>query len=458
MGEKYDLAVIGGGPGGYVAAVRAMQLGLKVVVIEEKEMGGTCLNRGCIPTKSLLYSSELYHAMKTAEDYGVTAGGPGFDYSRIAARKDEVVKKLRSGVEYLIKKNGGSIIKGRATLVDKNTIEITGNGKILTDKIIIATGSRPVKPAIPGINGEKIFDSDGILALTSCPEKVLIIGGGVIGVELACIFSSLDREVTIFEMMDTVLPGLDKEVSMKMQDLLNDKGVKIFTGAKVTKLISGEKALCIFEDSQGEKEEEGSLAIVAIGRAPNSENMGFEKVGISTQKGFISVNDKLETNIPGIYAIGDVTGKSLLAHVASAQGIVAAANAAGQEKVMAYSIIPGCVYANPEIAFVGLTESEARLRNKKIKIGKFTVSRNGKSMIMGESEGFVKIITDERTEEILGAHIIGPRATDLISEICVAMKLESTIGEIGESIHPHPTVSEMIMEAAHDIEGLCIHK
>ena len=458
MNDKYDVVVIGGGPGGYVAAIRASQLGLKVAAIEERNMGGTCLNWGCIPTKSLLHSAEVYHTVKHCSDYGISTGTPSFDYSRIAAKKDSVVKQLRMGVESLVKANGGIIFSGRALIKDKNTIEVKDARVISTDNIIIATGSRPSKPPIPGIDGDKVLDSDGVLALTQCPEKVVIIGGGVIGVEFATVFNTLGKEVTIIEMMDFLVPGMDTELSIGLREALENKGIKIFTGAKVTGIESGKSAACLFSSGNDEKKAEGDMVIVAIGRRPNSEYLGLENIGITPERGFINVDDRMETNVKGVYAIGDVTGKVLLAHVASEQGLVASGNIAGRNLRMHYDVVPSCIYTSPEIASVGLTETDAVKKGYRIKVGKFPTAANGKSMIAGEKEGLVKIITDSETGEILGAHIMGPRATDMIAEICVAMKLESTIEEVADTIHPHPTVSEMVMEAAHDVEGVCTHK
>lgn len=460
MDNKFDLTVIGGGPGGYVAAIRAAQLGLKVAVVEEREMGGTCLNRGCIPAKSLLHSAEVYHTAKHSEEFGIMIKDVSFDYAKIALKKDAVVKQLRSGVEFLVKSNGVTFLKGRGVIKDRNTIDVAGKDSqtITTGKIIIATGSRPSKPPIPGIDGNNVLDSDGVLNLTACPDKVVIIGGGVIGVEFATIFNSLGKEVTIIEMMDFILPGIDMEIALMLRKSLENKGVKIYTGSSVTSIKSDIKAVCTFDNNGKEQKAEGDAVVVAIGRKPNSENIGLENIGIETEKGFIKVNDRMETSENGIYAIGDITGKVLLAHVASAQGLVAAANAAGKIKKMDYAIVPGCIYTSPEIATVGLTEAEAIKKGYKIKIGKFPIAANGKSLIMGEKEGLAKIITEMETGEILGMHILGPRATDMISEISVAMKLESTIEEIADTIHPHPTVNEIILEAAHDAEGWCIHK
>jgi len=460
MDKMFDLTVIGGGPGGYVAAIRACQLGLKVAVVEEKEMGGTCLNRGCIPTKSLLHSAEVYQIVKTSIEHGVLSSGISFDYEKIAAKKEAVIKQLRKGVEFLLKSNGCSVIKGKAVIRDKNTIEISGdnNQRITTDQMIIATGSIPTKPRIPGIDSAKVLSSDKVLKMAVCPQKIIIMGGGVIGVEFATLFNSLDKDVTIIEMMDAILPGMDTEISSILRKSLENKGVKIFTGAKVISIKSEANVTCVFDHHGLEKCADGDIVIVATGRKPNSAGFGLQNVGVETDRGFIKTDERMETSVKGIYAVGDIAGKALLAHVASAQGLVAAANAAGKNQTMDYSIVPGCIYTSPEIASVGLTEEDAVKKGYRIKVGSFPVSANGKSLLSGESIGLAKIITDATTGEILGAHVLCQRASDIISEICLAKKLESTIEEVATAIHPHPTISEIIMEAAADASGMCIHK
>jgi dihydrolipoamide dehydrogenase len=344
--------------------------------------------------------------------------------------------------------------------VDSHKLEVVGIQKQLLEckKILIATGSRPFKPPIPGIEGSKVLDSDGVLALKTCPERIIIIGGGVIGVEFATIFSTLGKSVVIIEMMEMILPGIDYEIAAMTRRSLEKKGVEIHTSAKVTLIESNDPALCTFIQNDAEKQVSGDLVIVAIGRKPNTENMGLEKIGVATERGFIQIDDAMETSVSDIYAVGDITGKVQLAHFASAQGLVAASHAAGNRQQLHSHLVPSCIYTSPEISSVGLTESEALQTGRPLKIGRFPVNANGKSLICGESEGLVKIITDQLTGEILGAHLMAPRATDMIGEISVAMHLESTIEEIGETIHPHPTVAEMIKEAAHDVEGLCINK
>jgi len=457
MTNQYNTAVLGGGPGGYVAAIRSAKLGYKTVLIEKSDIGGTCLNRGCIPTKALLHSAEVYQTVREAKEYGVSAENVKFDYKKIAAKKDSVVKSLRGGVQYLLKNAGVTVINGEGVLADRNTIVVDGKDEIQSDNIVVATGSRPAKVPIPGIDGENVLNSDDVLKLVKAPESIVIIGGGVIGIEFATLFNELDKEVTVVEMLPQILTGVDDEISSLMRKELAKKGIKIHTSAKVTEIKSSDGVTCCYQADGKDFEIKAEVCVVAIGRKPNTEKIGLEKVGIKTTRGFIDIDDSMKTNIDNIYAIGDVSGKVQLAHVASTQGLIAAANIAGQDKKLKYDTIPSCIYTSPEIACVGMDEQGAREKGRNIKVGRFPVSANGKSMIMGEKSGLAKLITDADTGEILGAQIMAPRATDIIAEICVAMKAEATIEELEDTIHPHPTVSEMIMEAAHDVEKLCVH-
>jgi dihydrolipoamide dehydrogenase len=456
MDKRYDVVVLGGGPGGYAAAIRALQRGLSAAVVERSDMGGTCLNRGCIPTKSLLNSAQQYQAIKAAGRIGISTGAVEYDFSKMAARKDAAVKQLRSGVEYLISSNGGAIYRGEGYIKDRNTIEITGGETIHADKIIIATGSRPAVPPFITVDNKSILDSDGLLNINGCPQSVIIIGGGVIGIEFATLFAALEKRVTVIEMLESILPGTDPEVSSILKKNLERKGVKFYTGSRVTSLEAGEGVTCEFECQSGVVKAQAEIAAVVTGRKPNSENLGLENIRVQTERGFIRVNDRMETSVLGVYAVGDVTGKKMLAHVATAQGIAAAENAAGANKTVDSSLSPACIYSEPEIASVGLTEEEAVKNGFAVRVGRFPVSANGKSTVMGERSGIAKIIAQEGTDKILGAHIIAPRVTEMISEITLAMKCGLSVHDIADTIHPHPTVSEIIMEAAHDVYGMCI--
>lgn len=454
MKKQFDVVVVGGGPGGYVSAIRLAQLGKKCALIEKDQIGGTCLNRGCIPTKALLQSADVYRTVRDASIYGVSAGPAGFDYAKIAARKTSVVDRLRRGVAALEKKNGVEVITGTASFKDAHTL-IVGGDEIEAKDIVIATGSAPARVPIPGIDGPNVVDSDVVLSWTECPKSVVIIGGGVIGIEFATLFAALDVKVTVIEMLPEILPPIDAEVAVMMRKELTKRGVDIFVGAKVEKIEPG----VTVHFTQGEaKSVTAEYCIVAIGRRPVTDGLNLEATGVATNRGFVVVDEYLQTNVPGIYAIGDVTGKIQLAHVASAQGLVAADNIAGRSKKMNYGIVPSCVYTEPEIASIGLTEAQVKDKGFSYKVGRFATAGNGRSMIMGETAGTVKIIVEEKTGELLGCHIMAPRATDMIGEIATAMRAEGTIEELCDTIHAHPTVSEMIMEAAHDAQGHCIHQ
>lgn len=456
-GYDFDAVVIGGGPGGYVAAIRCAQLGLKTAIAEAREMGGTCLNRGCIPTKALLHSAEIFETIeKEAAESGITAQGVTVDYTKAAARKDKVVKRMSGGVEALLKGRKVTILRDKAVLTGAHSF--TAEGKAYTaDKIILATGSEPVRIPIPGIEKEGVLNSDGVLASDTLPESIVIIGGGVIGIEFATLYSSFGKKVVIVEALPRILNTMDEDVSATMAAQLTAKGVEIHTGAKVTEIKDG--LTVVFEENGKNAEATGDVVVVAIGRRPVTKDLGFETAGVKmTDRGFVEVNDAMQTNVPNIYAIGDITGKIQLAHVASAQGLVAAANAAGGSKKMAYNIVPSCIYTNPEIAAVGLTEAEAKEKGMNVKTGMFTTAGNGRSVILGCTDGFVKLVTEARTGEILGATIMAPHATDMIAEVAAAMKAEATVEELADTIHPHPTVSEIVMEAAHDVDHLSVHK
>lgn len=489
--EQFDIAVIGGGPGGYIAAIRCAQLGKKTALIERADMGGTCLNRGCIPTKALLHTAELYGEIKNhGKELGINASGISVDYGVLAARKDAVVSRLRRGVEGLVKGRNITLIRGSASFAP-----LAGNGsggqggsgpgglKILqvTDAagktcsyaagaVIIASGSEPASIPVPGAELPVVLNSDAVLSLAALPESAVIAGGGVIGVEFATLFNSLGKKVTVIEMLPAILNGMDGDISAGMARILSRRGVEIHTGAKLLGIRQdGPGAVCSYEEGGVKKEAAGSVMIMAVGRRPVSGDLNLAAVGAAETRGFITVNEYMESTVPGIYAIGDVSGKVQLAHAAGAQALIAAANAAavsggaadtraggtGKKARMDYAVIPACVYTNPEIASVGKTEEAIQAAGIPHKTGNFPAAGNGRSLIMGSLsspvEGFVKIISHEKTGEILGAHIMAPRATDLIGEIAAVMKAEGTIEELADTIHPHPTVSEMIMEAAQAV-------
>ena len=453
--RKYEVAVIGGGPGGYTAAIRAGQLGKKTVLVEKRDLGGTCLNRGCIPTKALLHSAEMYHQLSSAKTMGITLGEYSFQYKKMAKRKDKVVKQLRSGVESLVGGHGAEIIRGHGVLTGPHTIRV-GEEELEADQIILASGSYPATLPIPGFDLPGVLNSDGVLALEECPESVVIIGGGVIGVEFATLFRDLGKTVTIVEMMPTILYGNDPDVCQTMTGLLADKGVSIHTGAKVLEIREG--LTCVFEKDGQTMEAQGSAVILATGRRPDTADLGLEAAGVTVERGFIPVDDEMRTNVPNIYAIGDITGKQQLAHVATAQGIVAAHNAAGEHRQMDYSAVPGCIYTTPEIACVGLTEEKAREAGYNVRTGRFSVMGNGRSLAVACPDGFAKIVSDGDTGRILGCHVVAPYATEFISEAVLAIRHGLTVEQLGRTIHAHPTISEVLMDAAEDVEGLCCNK
>ncbi len=453
---EYDVAVIGGGPGGYVCAIRAAKLGKKVILVEKRDLGGTCLNRGCIPTKALLHSAEVYHEAKNSSAIGVNVKDVTFDYAVMAKNKSDISAKLRSGVGYLLKGNKVTVVNGEAKLTGATSFAV--DGKTYTaSNIVLAMGSAPARIPIPGIDLEGVVNSDGVLVADKCPKSVVIIGGGVIGIEFATLFSTLGVKVTVIEMLGKIMgPATDEEASTLMLKILKKRGVDIHLNAKVVSIEKGMKVN--YEEDGKACVAEGEQVVVSIGRTAQTKGIGLEELGIKMNRAFVEVDDELRTSIPNIFAIGDITGKIQLAHVASAQGLTAAANAAGGHNKMSYDIVPSCIYTSPEIASVGLNEQQAKEKGLNVKIGKFAVAGNGRSKIMGEAEGFCKLITDAVTGEIYGAVIVAPRATDMISEIGTAMKAEATLEEIADTIHPHPTVSEIIMESAFAAQGLSVHQ
>lgn len=455
------IAVLGAGPGGYVAAIKAAQLGASVTVIEDTEVGGTCLNRGCIPTKALVASAEALDKAKNIHDFGIELNGDVIpNIQKILERKNKIVNIQVKGIRGLFKSWGIKILDGKGFIVSANKIRVAlkdgGAEEVETDKIIIATGSRPAQIPIFPFDGEKILSSDDALNLNNIPRSLLIIGAGVIGCEFAFIYREFGSEVTMVEMMPGAVSTEDEEISAILEKELKKRKIKLIANIKVEKIEIKENSVLTFL-SDG-RTIEAEKVLVSIGRAINSKDIGLENIGVKTgQRGEIIVNDKMETSIKGVYAVGDVTGGIMLAHMASKEGMIAAENAVGGDAVINRSVVPSAIFTSPEIASVGLREKQALDKGYRIKIGRFQFRALGKAHAMGEISGLIKIIADEQNDKILGAHIIGPHASDLIHEIALAINKGLTVKDIADTIHAHPTLSEGIMEAAEDVHDSAIH-
>src|SRR2546421_3840707 len=459
----YDVAIIGAGPGGYVAAIRAAQLGGKVAIVEKQYLGGTCLNVGCIPSKAMLHVAEVMHSMGSLSEMGINLPQPpSFDMSKAVVYKDKVVKRMTSGVGTLMKGNNVDVFDGLGTVDASRNATVTKNDgsqeQFSADKIILATGSVPLLPPFPGIDGNNVINSDTCWNLPKNPESIICVGGGVIGVELACMFNALGSKVTIVEMLPNILAPVDDEVRRLLVRILGKRGIEIVTGAKVESIADdGNMKKVIASSEKGEQSFSGEYVLIAVSRTANTSGLEhLMEQGLDNDRGRIRVNEKMETNLPGIYAIGDLIHGAGLAHVASMEGEVAADNAQGHETKMDYNVVPNPIYTFPEVAFIGLTESEAKEKYPEARVERFPWSAIGKAVAIGETEGFTKVIIG-KYDEILGAHIIGPDATNLISEYSVAMRSELTADEIIETIHPHPTLSEGLREAMLTVEGRPIH-
>ena len=453
------IAIIGGGPGGYVAAIKAAMLGAEVTVIEKRKVGGTCLNVGCIPTKALLASSSMLMNIKEAKSFGINIDGEiNADFSAIMSRKDKIVNQLINGIEFLFEKRGINLINGFGKLIDKNSIEVTmedGSKEVINaDKIILANGSVPIIPEMFPYDGKNVITSDEVLSLEELPKSILIIGGGVIGCEIGQFLRTLGTEVTIVEMNEQLLPYEDKDVAKQLQRQFKKDKIKVITGVGVQscEVIDNQVVATL---SNG-KQINTQYALVAVGRKPNLNNSGIQELGIEINKGKIVVNENLETNIEGIYAIGDLIDTPFLAHVASKEGIVAVENALGKSKVVDYTAVPRCVYTEPEVAAVGKTEKQVKAEGIEYNVGDFDFRALGKAQAIGNFQGFIKVIADEN-DVIVGASIVGPHATDLLTELSLAVHLRLTVEQVGDVIHAHPTLSEGLMEAIHDVHGECIH-
>ena len=452
---------MGGGPAGYVAAIRASQLGGKVILIEKDALGGTCLNRGCIPTKALLHSVEILESVRGGKDYGVSVGELSIDFTKMMSHKDAVVNTLVTGVQYLMRSNAIEVIKGTGKVISPTEVEVDSGQQeaVKASRIILTPGSVPSVVPIPGVDGSGVITSNEALQLSEIPQSLLVIGGGAIGVEFATIFAKLGTKVTIVEMLPQIIPTEDHELSMSLKRVLEKDEIKIFTSAQVSRIEDdpeGDKLISVATE-EGKQKLTAELVLVAVGRKPNIDGLGLARVGIKTERGSITVNDRMETNIPGIYAAGDAIGGVQLAHVAFAEGEVAVENALGKDSVIDYRVVPRCIYTMPEVAAVGLTEGQAREEGLNLKVGRFPFTANPKALILGQPNGFVKVLSDAESGEIFGIHIFGPQATELISEAALAIRMEATVSEISSTIHAHPTLSEAVRETALDAEGVAVH-
>jgi len=456
--SKYDVIVLGSGPGGYVTAIRASQLGLKTAVIEKESLGGVCLNWGCIPTKALLKSAQVFEYLKHANDYGLTVKEFDKDFDAVVNRSRNIADGMSKGVQFLMKKNKIDIISGYGTLKTGKKVDVDGT-IYSADHIIIATGARSRElPNLPQ-DGKKVIGYRKAMTLEKQPKKIVIVGSGAIGVEFAYFYNSMGTDVTIVEYMPRIVPVEDEDVSKQLERSFKKSGIKILTSTEVTAVdTSGEGVKAMIKTKNGEEVLEADMVLSAVGIKTNIENIGLEDVGIVTDRDKILVNDFYQTNIPGYYAIGDVTPGPALAHVASAEGILCVEKIAGQHvEALDYGNIPGCTYCTPEIASVGLTEAQAKDKGIDIKVGKFPFSASGKASAGGHKDGFVKVIFDAKYGEWLGCHMIGAGVTDMIAEAVLGRKLETTGHEVLKTIHPHPTMSEAVMEAVADAYGEVIH-
>jgi dihydrolipoamide dehydrogenase len=455
--NQYELVIIGGGPGGYVAAVRAAQLGAKVALVEKDRVGGTCLNRGCIPTKALVRSVEVLQLVDQSPAFGVVVEEPAFDFARIMTRKNEIVARLVGGVEGLLKAYKVEVVSGTATVREPGLVLVnSANGnqfpassfqRLISKNILIATGSVPARPPIAGLDAPGVLTSADVLELKEAPDSLAVIGGGVIGLEFASIFHALGTKVIVLEMLPTLLPTVDGELARRYKSHLQRGGVEVHLRARVEEIRPKGDGLAVRVADSGE-EVEAEKVLVATGRVPYTEGLGLEELGVQRERGAIVVDEHMATNVPGIYAIGDVTGGIMLAHLASRQGEVAVENILGYPVAMDYRAVPNCVFTLPEIAGVGLTEQEAKSEGLDYEVARFPFSASGRALTIGETTGLVKLICERESGKVLGMHIMGTQASDLIAEGTLAIQVGATAKDIAETIHAHPTLPEAIMEAA----------
>jgi dihydrolipoamide dehydrogenase len=463
MNEKYDVTIIGAGPGGYVSAIRAAQLGLKVALVEKEYLGGVCLNWGCIPTKALLRNAEVVSLLGRGKEFGFTVEGFQADFGAAVDRSRKVSERLVRGVGALMRKNEVEVIEGEGRLKSPNTVEVTlddGSKRTLeTQNVVVATGGRA--RAIPGIDidGERVLTYREAIVLRELPASAVIVGAGPIGMEFAHVWSTYGAQVTVVEMLDRALPLEDAEVSQEVARAFKRRKVQVLTSTRVQGIETTTDGVRVtVAGADGEQVLEAERALIAIGVRPNSEGIGLEEIGVQVERGTIAIDDAMRTNVPGVYAIGDVTGKLALAHVASAQGIVAVETIAGAETVtLDYEMLPRCTYCQPQVASFGITEAQAAERGHQVKVGQFPFRAIGKALGLGDYDGFVKIVADAASGEILGASLVGPEVTELLPELVLARTWELTPEEIARTVHAHPTLSEALMEAAHGVFGQAIH-
>jgi dihydrolipoamide dehydrogenase len=458
--QKAKVVIIGAGPGGYVAAIRAAQLGSGVVLVEKQYLGGTCLNWGCIPTKALLACAEALELIRNSEEFGIEVGEPVPDLRAMVERKDKISEQLRKGVAQLLKANKVELVKGTAKLASPNQVMVDtedGEKSIEAEKVIIATGSEPARLPTFDFDQPAILTSTEGLELTKIPESMIIVGSGVVGSEFATIYNALGTKVTMVELLDRILPTEDDRISKQMKRILNKKGIEILTETTIEEMLEyrddGVKARL----SNGEELEAEKL-LVSIGRALNSKGIGLEEVGVETgERGEILVNEGMETNLPGVYAIGDVVGGILLAHVASFEGVCAAQNAMGMDSTMNYDVVPACIFTEPEIASVGLTPAKAEENGIETRVGRFMFGGLGKALAMGKGQGFIQLVVEDATDKIIGCQLMSAHASDLIHELALAIQMEVTAADLGGTIHAHPSLAEAVMEAAEASHDRAIH-
>ncbi len=451
----YQVIVIGAGPGGYPAALRASRMGARVCLIETGQVGGTCLNRGCIPTKALVESASAYRRVCRAGEFGVETGPVTLNYGRVRSRQSEIVTRLRTGVQFLLERSKIDLLQAQGRLAGRNLVELVyqdGRTEQITgDQVILATGSEPLLPQSLGYDGDVVISSTEMLCQEALPETLLIVGGGVIGCEFAGIYAAMGVQVIVVEAQPTILPSVEEDLARKLQTVLKQRGIILKTKTRITAVTrDGRQARVSLSDGA---ETIADRVLISVGRSLNTAGIGLELAGVETSNGSVVVNDKMETSVPGIYAVGDITGRALLAHVATAQGVAAAANALGVERTVDYSAVPGCIFTYPEIGSVGITSREAKALGIPLKTGKYPFIANGKAQCEGEGDGFVKVLAAADTGRLLGMHIIGPHATELIAEGALAVRWGLTLTQLNDTIHAHPTLSEALKEAVEIAVG-----